>query len=165
MGFADNQKAKVDERIKALVGPSLEPGETVREQFQAMTRFRFWPVFLGAFPGAFYLEYTGRGDLVPYLLGVGIGVYFAIKVRTYLFVLTDKRLVVLLLKRMSAKKEERRKEYSREEITEVSFREGMLNGRLKLKASGTAFDLQIGVPFKNRARRLADQLGEALKPF
>ena len=160
MGLGDKQKGKVDERIAALVGPSLDPGETVREQFQAMTRFQFWPLFLGAFPGAFYLEYTGRGNIVPWLMGVSIGVYFAIRVRTYLFVLTDKRLLVLLLKRMSAKKVERREVYAHEEITDFTFTEGMLNGRLKLRASGTTFDLQVGRPFTDRAERLIQELAE-----
>ena len=160
MGFADRQKAKVDERIKALVGPSLDPGETVQEQFQATTRFRFWPLFLGAFPVAFYLEYTGRGDLVPWLMGLSVGVYFAIKVRMYFLVLTDKRLVMVLLKRMSAKKIEQHEAYAHGEVTAASFSDGILNGRLKFKARGAPFDLQIGAPFKDRAHRLANTFGQ-----
>lgn len=162
MGFADKQKAKVDERIKALVAPSLEPGEIIREQFQAMTRFRFWPLFIGAFPIGFYLEYTGRGALVPWLMGLSVGLYFAIKIRTYLFVLTDKRLVVLLLKRMSAKKIERQEAYAHDQLTDVAFKEGILNGRLKLKARDRSFDLQIGAPFKDRAKRLVKDLAQGV---
>ncbi|MDP9067880.1 MAG: hypothetical protein M3N53_05985 [Actinomycetota bacterium] len=158
MGFADKQKVKVDERIRTLVASSLEPGEAIREQFQAMTLFRFWPVFLGAFPIAFYLEYTGRGDLVPWLMGLSIGAYFVIKVRTYLLVLTDRRLLILLLRRMSAKRLERTDTYTRGDVSEASFSDGFLNGRLNLRTHDATFDLKIGVPFKDRARRLVDDL-------
>lgn len=159
MGFGDKQKAKADERIRTLVETSLEPGEAIREQFQAMTPFRFWPVFLGAFPIAFYLEYTGRGDLVPWLMGLSIGAYFMIKVRTYLLVLTDRRLVILLLRRMSTKRVGQTDTYTRGEVSEASFSDGLLNGRLSLKTRDAPLELQIGSPFKDRARRLVDELG------
>ena len=159
MGFADKQKAKADERIRTLVAPSLEPGEAIREQFQAMSPFGFWPVFLGAFPIAFYLEYTGRGDAVPWLIGLSIGALFMIKVRTFVLVLTDRRLVILLLRRMSTKKVERTESYSRGDITETSLRDGLLSGRLSLETPDAPLELQIGTPFKDRARRLVDELG------
>jgi hypothetical protein len=123
-----------------------------------MTRFRFWPVFLGAFPISFYLEYAGRGDVVPWLMGLSIGAYFVINVRTYLLVLTDRRLVMLLLRRMSAKRVERTDTYTRGDLSKASFSDGFVNGRLRLKARDTSFDLQIGAPFKDRARRLVDEL-------
>jgi hypothetical protein len=141
----------------------LENGEHVIEQFPGTSRYRIWPAALIAFPPAFFLELTGRGNLVPWLMGALMGGYIFMGLRLYYLVLTDRLVHAFALKRGSSTKVEQHDAYPVEEMT-ASYDQGILNGRLVLQMGDTKLNLQVGQAFKDRAARFVDPIrGDATR--
>lgn len=158
MGFFDRQRAKNDARIRAACAGRLEPAEKIVTAFLAVSRIPWWP-FLLLFPVFFYFEYTGV-ERPWWAVGVACGLIVAFFVRHFFVVLTDRRLLVLHLRRMSSKHVESERGAPRAAAT-ATYREGMINGRLRLDVAGHTYDLQVGRPFRDRALAL---VAEATAP-
>lgn len=158
MGFLDTQRKKTDARIRVATEGRLEPGEEITTAFLALNRFRWWIAALVLFPIIFYFEYSGT-ERPWWLVGALLGGYLVAVMRQYYVVLTDRRLLVLLLRRLSARVVTSEDAVPRSQVT-AEFREGLLNGRLALRAGDRDYDLQVGRPFADRARAFAASVTE-----
>lgn len=155
----ERQRAKADQRIRDAAAPRLEPGETVRTGFTALSRIVWLWLALPIFPVVFWLEYTGRGGPTPLVLGAWIGLVYMFVVRTHFVVLTDRRLLVLRLRRLSSKVVSDEWEARGER----SYRDGFLSGFLTLDV-GHKLSLQIPAAFKDRARSVAAESPGGAQP-
>lgn len=155
MGFVETQRARNDRLIAAASEGLLEPGEAVATSFPATKRIPWWPVAL-LFPVFFYFELIGT-DLPPGTIGAIIAALFLVMLRSYFVVLTNRRVLVLHLRWMSSKNVDRSTATARPETT-ATYREGLLNGRLRLAAGTESYDLQVARPFRDRAQTAASEL-------
>ncbi len=158
MGMIDRQRETVDRRIAAACEERLPPGEVLEVGLQTTTRIPFFRAALVMFPVLFFLNYTGRDGFSPWLMGAWGGVMVAFFMRTYFIALTNRRLLLLRLRRMSTKHVEGVDAIDRDAVTEISFAEGMLNGKLRVAARDKVFLLVVPRPFRDRARELEGRL-------
>lgn len=157
MGFADTQRKRNDRRIDAALEGRLEPGEDVVTAFPAMTQGRAWIAILLLFPVLVYFAVTGN-RVPPGVTGGIIGILIVWTMRWHFVVLTDRRVLVLLLRRMSSKAVETEHAVARSAAS-GGIGDGFLNDKLTLQAGDRSYDLRIARLFRERAQTLASQLG------
>lgn len=153
----ERQRLRADQRVRAAMEPRLQQGETIRNAFSALTRVRWLVLALPLFPVLFWMESTGRGEYTAYATGAWFAIVYVAYVRFFYVVQTDRRNVVLRLRRMSSKVVSDEWEVQ----GTPTYRDGFISGFLTLEAGGNRMTLQIPAAFKELAREMA---GESKQP-
>ncbi len=151
----ERQRERADQRIRVLATPRLQPGETIRSSFNALTRVRWFVLALPLFPILFWMESTGR-DFGPWVAGAWFGLVYLVYVRFFYVVATDRRTLLLRLRRMSSKAVTDEWEVRGTPV----YRDGIVSGFLTIDAGGNRLTLQVPAAFKERARELAREATE-----
>ena len=148
----ERQRQRALQRAQTAMEHRLQPGETIQSAFNALTRVRWFVLALPLFPILFWMQSTGRG-FTPIVTGTWFGVVYIVYVRFFYVVATDRRIVLLRLRRMSSKVVT--DEWDVQGTPE--YREGMISGFLTLDAGGNRMTLQVPAAFKDLARGIATE--------
>jgi len=153
VGLFARQRAKHDERIKGAASDKLRPGETIVFQLGATSLVSWFRFFLAVFPGAFLLEYTGRG-YSSWMVGLAVGIWIGFVTRQYMLVLTDQRFLALRLRRMSSTKVDDVSGCESSEVMGIEFDKGVLNGKLTVRCGSTEHRFGIARVYEERAKQI-----------
>jgi hypothetical protein len=147
----ERQRERADQRVREIAAPRLQPGETIGTVFTALTRVRWLLMALPLFPILYWMESSGAGDSTPWVTGAWFGTVYLVLVRFHYVVATDRRVLVLRLRRLSSKHVTEDWEASGPPY----YREGFLSGFLTLRVGERPLTLQVPATFRDRARALA----------
>ena len=114
-------------------------------------------LFAALFPVALVVNLTRYAGWTPVAMGVTIGIYVAVSLRTYFLTLTDHRLLVTKLARLSSKRVEAHRAIDRNEL-EVELRPRVLSDLMTIRSHAFTEKLQVPMPYRERAAELVTSL-------
>ena len=158
MGIWERQLDKTDERAAGVTAPLLSGDEASELVLLGNTRVHWLLLGLAVFPIVFLLELNGYGGWNPLVIGFAFGAYFVCFVRSWLVVLTNRRVIVIRYKRMSTKRVDFVDAIERRSIREVNWRPRLVTGSLTLVTDEHRHQTDIPSAFTDRAEHFVQRV-------
>ncbi len=154
----EQRREKIEKRAVAVAGPYLEPEERIEGSLFAIRRLRLLLYMLPLFPVLFVLGFTDRGSIGPWVVGAYTGILTVVFMRHYVVVSTNRRLLLLRLRRLSGKKVEETISLDPTAVG-AGLDRGIISWTLTLSTSETKYELQVsGTSQAAAARGIVDRL-------
>lgn len=145
----------MEQRMQAPLQALLQPGEQVRIRLHAQSVVRFWVIGIQIFVVELYLITKGM-ELKSWVLGVTIGIYVLLTLRSFFLFLTDRRLLVVRLAAHSTKKWSFEGEIDAAHIKSIAYQDKLLQDRLLIEPTeGKQKRFTVVRGWEEEARRLA----------
>lgn len=121
--------------MHAPVQQLLQPGEEIVTSVYAQSIPRFWILGVQLFAVQMLLLREGL-ELKSWALGLGVGLYFVLTVRFFFIYLTDSRVIIVLLGRLSTKRWTFDGEIAVTKLESIAYEEKMFQDRIAIVPEG-----------------------------
>ncbi|MDQ4095783.1 MAG: hypothetical protein M3174_06250 [Actinomycetota bacterium] len=156
MAWSERQRAKVLERMQAPQQALLHDDENPRVRVHAQSPFRVWPVAIPSILVAMWLATQGL-EPRAWVMPVSWGVYFALTMRFFYVIATDRRILVVRLGAFSSKRWSFEGEIALTSIESLVYEDRVLQDRFTIYPNtGKRRRYLVVKGWEDDARRLAE---------